>query len=697
MMPIALAWRLRRTPKLNGRDLERLGHATWRLRTHLPLPITLGWLAIAGLACRNRYWDTISVGDWRSWLAGYVVPPTLVLILIGSVVRPAKARLRAAGWPGAESVDQFGLAAWQAAAQASWAVGLIALLRGNNVALVAWPFALAAWAIGDSRSRPTYGRPEYDVPNDDLFRRVQELAEVERVLVPRVSVVTADRGQAEVRASRRVVLTVSLLRDFGRRFVDALVMRALCLERMRLGEGSGIGATAVSLAAVLAGSVVAAFALTFDRGGVQAARAAIRGWEPLMAAWVVGLLTLGIRAAGRHQTVIADSRAAARLDDPAVLISAIGEQERRRGAPLQRNSVEDFFLSQPAISRRAAVLARPPEISEEKLVAALDRSPSEDVDRYALPGSVASAVAGRASPVTALRKRILDLSGITGLGVLLSVASVSALAAGAVGPAAIGSTILIGGAVAAALLYQGTLHVVSRCGHRQIYQLLRDRLVADGFDAEVAGSVFVGLAPDDRVKIYGAQPAWDLGVLLPEGDRLFYVGDRTHFALNRERIKGVTLLYVRLGWKRQRRVLVRWLGDTDQESTFAVWPMPRPGAADTFRANDLARRLTIWPRHAVRGDRGAWPDLPPPDFTAATGKTYKEAANLRFITSVTIFLATTALLWAWLVGLPFDLTPFRGAGYVVALTVGVPIGTLLLERNLIRETIHHDIGDPSPP
>jgi hypothetical protein len=96
------------------------------------------------------------------------------------------------------------------------------------------------------------------------------------------------------------------------------------------------------------------------------------------------------------------------------------------------------------------------------------------------------------------------------------------------------------GAILTFLLLIGLMDWVPFQDFRRLSQTLAQRLQQAGIP--VSQGICVGLAPHPDLRIYeGGMLNWDVGYLIPQADRLVYVGELTRFSLARWQITQATI------------------------------------------------------------------------------------------------------------------------------------------------------------
>lgn len=692
-LPVA-AWRLRR--RAESAETERLGHALWRLLKHGPILTTFAWyLALGltgGLALTTGWLDGPRPEAWiLRWLVLFALPPAAATLLAARLARPALDRLRADDWDGVETLQAAPWGAvWMLLAFVLTGSAGVLLFDGYvGLAVATLAVAAVAGVVGDRIWDQQHG-PFVQTPDVQLAERVRSFAFTFGVKVTSVGAVVNSTRRADVIPTPKLRLTLPLLRDFAAPFVDALIAQRFALLAGRFGP---ILTSAVAYASsVLAGICWLGVGMYGDRldGGVI-------DWVPLTAAVVLGMYALPVRLSVRSKYLRADGLAAS-LTAPETLVAALAEQDRRRGEPLQRSWLEDALISRPCAARRAAVLGRRYGWSREDIARLLATPVGADPSRYLAPPPIAPKPDGR-TPEESHRYTTSSLLTIgLWVGLPLAFAHLAELCSPGVQRAAV----LAAGCLGVPLVFCAVMSLFVGRKNAADRRKLHGRLRAEGIDPTELSGVLVSFAPDREAHNYDNTAQWDLGYLVPAGDRLLFIGRRVRFEVP---WAGVDISLVRgEGFWRSARIVVTWGGDasagesslpasptfairfdssspiaTQGAGAFSVWPVGRHAPWGFTRATaELRSRLQEWRDGAVKADSlpAALASLPAPPPTPEGAKPVRQSMNARVIGAGIVIVAGLAGMAAWLSGLPL-VAEWRGIMYVVSLVVGMLLATTL--------------------
>jgi hypothetical protein len=664
------AWHVRRMAA--SAETKSLGYALWRLFQHGPLATMIAWFVAlgltGGLALTTGWLDGPRVSGWiLRWLVLFAVPPSATILLAARVARPAFNRLSADDWVGVEALET---APWSAVLRlvATVLAGSTAVLLfeghvklGLSILLVSWTVQL----IGDALSERQFGKA-VDQSGTELAENVRALGKVLGVRVKSVGIVASATFRTEVYRVPKVVLTPPLIEHFARPAVDALVAQGIARTTTALGSPvTGLLMCASTLFAVVCGLVV------LRRGDELPAGV---DWVPLTAAASLALLALSFRAMTRAANRLADHRAAC-FTDPGALVAALTEQERRRGEPPNRSWFEDVFLRCSCADRRSAALARHYQWSSDDLSRLVSTPAGDNSFRYDVP---LPAVPERPRRNPFVAPTIVSM-------VALPLAFAYAAEASPLGVPR--EVVLAAGVLGVPLLYGAVLWFVNAWVNAQRKRELDRRLRAEGINPAELSGVLVAFAPDREAHNYNGTPQWDVGYLVPAGDRLLFIGRRARVAVP---WKAAELSTAPGAFSRQlSRVVVTWdrgasapqpvdpeftvrsdsstPNSTQGTGAFSVWPIGRRLLRGSSRVTaEFLARLQEWRDCEVKADSlpEAWANLPQPPPTPEGAKTVRESMTVRGPVVSVAILGGLVLMAAGSIGLPS-----RAAWYAFSVVV----------------------------
>jgi Zn-dependent protease with chaperone function len=677
------AWLVRRRAARTNGDAAALAASYWRFhQLHLLATIVL-WLIAFSLVDVGPFvagWFPGETAGARllRWTALYGLPPAIIVLLAQAIARPALTKLQSLGWLGVEIYRQSGaLHLFPYAAALCVVCGTAAGAQSGNVyttvALVFIGGAIYityAWAL-----RRMLDLTPNAISTGELRDRVAELAKRVRVAAPLVSLLPSGRSQlanAFAVPGRGVWLSESLLRNFSRREVDAIVAHELAhfrqFRRRRSPGQRGPAFWLFYVGLVVAGMVYLLSDPTFAFGTGRRPTDFSR-WAPLGFALVLVGIRLTTSASKRKNEYEADLRAVEETGEPAALITALTRLHRLGGTPTDWSRLEEFYYSHPATSRRVTALARRGGLTRAE-VAELVRDTDAVGDRYTVP---ATATDGSLLFSSAFRSSYMTRTSWTIYAIAVGLPVIAAVAAEVLAEPGLPQVAVLGaGIIATIVAYLWFVRVVRARAQARLRRGLREKLRSELGDPEAAGGTFVNFAPGDVPKLHESFGQWDIGYLFV-GDRLVFVGEQVRFALRPGQIMDLKPGAGLPGWTRRDHVYVTWREPTtDRAGTFRIWPGEISPAGYKTDVGQFEERLHAWRAgKAIGPTPDAVASLGPPELGEVHGVRPKTIGNARlFSYSLAFFELLTAGVCV-LLGLSFDPENLAGAWYVLAVVAFV--------------------------
>jgi hypothetical protein len=462
-----------------------------------------------------------------------------------------------------------------------------------------------------------------------------------------------------------VLLTDYLLRNLSKRQVDFVVAHELVHLRHRHPGRLAVGGISIWVASWLL------FLLTYYAQTVARRSPELQPTFEALAHLRYGLLLVivlgGIWVRNfrmRGYEFVADGEAVAVAGgDAEVAIAALARLGQLNLHPDKWGRLDEALLTHPSNSRRIQALADENDIDPERLpdiVAAADR----DEERYPLPADL---VRDERVFFTECKRRRVSAIQWTAMGLFMLFPALLALAFDALSPSGPAAWAAVGGGIVLALILPRVLFGYTAIwGERRLRAQLCGKWKGAGLDVDRPEALFVGLAPARVPRLFEGSFDWDVGFLIPAGDRLCYVGCQTSFALARKQVKEVRLGPGAPRWGKSQRVYLTWTDDAGVETT---WNLRPAGAAHVRsmqrQVPQLLRSLQEW----VRGEQPATPPPEPlsslraPAFGKVTFATVASFLRANPLGRLLYHNALTPVGLAILFGCSFALTPLPGWGW----------------------------------
>lgn len=226
---------------------------------------------------------------------------------------------------------------------------------------------------------------------------------------------------------------------------------------------------------------------------------------------------------------------------------------------------------------------------------------------------------------------------------------------------------------------------------------IRGNLENDGLTPETWGGWFVGLSPHAEPRNYENFLVWDLGFLIPAGDQLCYLGDRTRFALDRGSLVETYMGPGPPGWRSAKRLYIVWRDEErDMGGTFNLsLSEARSPWRRAPRTEKLAERLRDWLKQPVASSEVPPPlrHLPGPDFRTVASESLGRMAAVGIFLGLLFLRAPFVLIACFLLGLSFEDRLGAGGWYVVSAVALLQLWTVL---SYLRYRGKRGDGDADP-
>jgi hypothetical protein len=243
--------------------------------------------------------------------------------------------------------------------------------------------------------------------------------------------------------------------------------------------------------------------------------------------------------------------------------------------------------------RRIKRLARLGGIAESEIPQMLERAKEAPADVYEIPPSALSA-----NRVYSTRYKTAGAQR-NGFVILVSIALAPSVAAFATHrghlngwPLAVCHLSGFALAIAAAVTLQNFL---SCAGARQLEARLRAKFSKEDGPEIQRDSVLVSVSPGASPRIFDQSWAWDMGILMFDGERLVYRGEETRFALRRDEIKAAYLGQGPVSWLKSETLYVEARSADGPAEVFGVRTWRGSSLTDNARlTRDLLDQLERW-------------------------------------------------------------------------------------------------------
>jgi Zn-dependent protease with chaperone function len=566
-----------------------------------------------------------------------LAPAMAMAVVLAAIAYPVQRRL---GRTSASRGAILSAAVWQQIAIivpiACFAAGGVTAFMGHaRVGVGLFAFGVSVAIVASQFVRRATGTETHAVTSGNLRDRLFEMGRRAGVRIDQLFVMSRTTTRlANAFAMRRgtVMITDELLVNLSRRELDAVLAHELAHLRAHHPRWLALAAAAPFVI------VIYGFALNGLPLGLPLATVAT---------------LLVFTAVSRRFEYVADRDALQLGADPEALISALANIHRLNAVPLEWGRWNATVLTHPTTVQRARAIARRVNLSDARVEELLSHGIGES-DRYVVPatqpGSEPKVFSTRAktSSVTALSWSLLGLQTLVP-AVVVGLARM--LTPEATRLAVLGVAFLVSFAVSLfacdRLLAWPTARLRQRVAHR---------LASQGWDPG-QDAMYVGLAPDDRRRLYEGFFDWDLGFLLMASDRIAYRGEETGFSLRRDQIADIRLAAGAPGWIRSRRVELTW-SDGTMSGVVSLRPAePWRLGAVSGAARALCSRLERWRAGRFEAPVGSTSDsrldLPSPAIGEVTSVALRDAMHPRTLGVAFIAGLLMSAVACLILGLPY--------------------------------------------
>jgi hypothetical protein len=218
--------------------------------------------------------------------------------------------------------------------------------------------------------------------------------------------------------------------------------------------------------------------------------------------------------------------------------------------------------------------------------------------------------------------------------------------------------IYIGGVFATAMAYLLAKNFVTSRGFRRPAQALRNKLEQQGFGDAARKGVLVGLAPAARTRKYENHLFWDAGLLWLTADKLYYLGEETQFALERERIARVYWRNARPEWLSDRSLFIEW-NDAENAGVTNILYFLRIGESSIVKERhelvSLHDRLNEWLKRSENFPEASLKlkSLPAPSFAEITSELLNDAFSLKLVIKAILLVSFVSAVLSFTFRLSF--------------------------------------------
>lgn len=442
-----------------------------------------------------------------------------------------------------------------------------------------------------------------------LRDRIFELANKAGIVLKEVYLLPENRAQlanAYAASNDTVAVTNSVVKHLSRREVDAVMAHEIGHLKARHPHMAKTRTLLIIIVANVVGSVVAWMTN-------------LRHSPALVFSGALAVSALAVFFISRRNERQADDIGITLTEDPEAFISGMAKLTRLGLAPMHQSAWGESLDTHPGTMRRNQEIAQAHGISDERVQELVADSTASPDDKY--PANETNEDQSWVFSWV-FKKQYRLRTGLVSLGVMLLPPIPFAMLFLA-NDGLIRLPIFIVAAITCFAFVQLVRNKIRFWGQASHARKLRVQLDKRGL-AEIARSgTIVGLAPAAESRIYDGYPFWDVGVLWLTDEKLYYIGELTQFALERDRVQNVYTQDAQPEWLPEKNLFLEWQKDGQEEKeTLHFVAIGARSTRHARRAIDsLRERLECWRNRSL--------DLPSVDgLESVVGPAFPEITSV---------------------------------------------------------------------
>lgn len=472
-----------------------------------------------------------------------------------------------------------------------------------------------AWLVVKQAAGRVWTPSLFELPAGELRTQIYDLGQKAGVVLQHIYVLPDARPQLATAAARKdgsVMLSSSVINNLSRREVDAIMAHEIGHVQARHAQRIGTIAWGIAIVANLIGSLLAA-------------KLHLAHSTEIVFSAALTLSTLTVAFIQRRDERQADEFGVNLTGDSEAFISGLARLSRMSLQPLQFEGWGALLDSHPGTMSRFESIARAHGISEERLKELLVDS-DNSADRY--PPFEQEETATIQSFIFKHKYRVRVALALFGVLIFAPLPFALLLVRSDLSAVMICS-IAVAGFVFSFGLYQVVRNRISFWGHGPLSRELKAKLEKRGFDELARAGTLVGLAPAATTRKYYGYSFWDAGVLWLTADKLYYIGEQTEFALQRDQVTGVYSRNTNAEWFSEKSLFLQWQNDSEANTqTLHFVALGEKSVRKARRAiASLQKRVEAWMQGSENFPAAS------PEFESIAGPAFPRIGSRPAITS----------------------------------------------------------------
>ncbi len=478
-------------------------------------------------------------------VAFYFIPPVIAMVLCHFASRRVYEQVLSVDWSPRRVVRHAIIAnSLSLIPMFLVIVGMYTFFRSPRLAAVYIIIGYMGFMVLSQTMARLLGSRLHALTSGDLRNRIFDLAHRAGVKLRQVYVLPATSAQlsnAFARSDNSVMITNSLLKNLSRREVDGI----LAHEIGHLQAKHPQSALAIMVMTIVIMNVV---------GGMIVKFVNLVNATPLIFTVAVGAANLIVFFRSRRNERMADAIGVGLTGDPEAFISGLAKLSRLNLTPLHSGGWGRSLDTHPETMRRFEEIAKAHGISEIRVHELVtDDAPAQD--KYApLDEEVETTIFS-----TEFKNKYRLRVALVVLGYMLLAPVPFAVALAREDVSLFG---MLGLGIAGVVWSFGSSFVlrnrIAFWGYRDLCRRLKLKLDKRGLGDAARHAALVGLAPAAESRKYEGYAFWDLGVLWLTKEKLYYIGEKCEFALEREQVNEVYSRDYAPEWLPEKSLFIRW-------------------------------------------------------------------------------------------------------------------------------------------
>jgi Zn-dependent protease with chaperone function len=491
--------------------------------------------------------DLLSLGSIGQLVnvAFYFIPPVVAMFLCHLASGRVYEQLRPVDWSPRQVVRQAVIAsAISLIPMFLVIVGLSMFVRSPRQAALFVIIGYVGFILLSQNIGKLLGSRLHALTSGDLRDRIFDLAHRAGVKLQQVYVLpetSAQLSNAFARSDNSVMITNSLIKNLSRREVDGIMAHEIGHLQARHPQTAGTVMTVALVVANLAATFIYKFANLTNA-------------FPIILGGAIGIAYLVTFFRSRRNERQADAIGISLTGDPEAFISGLAKLSRLNLTPLHGGGWGESLDTHPGSMSRFQEIAKAHGIHESRLQELVTNTEPPQDKYLSIDDEVDTTVFS-----TEFKNKYRMRWAFTALFVLLLSPAPFAWALARDGVSSFGMLAL----AVEGIVWSFGISLILRnrivfWGYPSVCRRLKMKLDKRGLGDVARHGSLVGLAPAAESRKYEGYSFWDMGVLWLTKEKLYYIGEQSEFALEREQVNEVYSCDTAPEWVAEKSLYICW-------------------------------------------------------------------------------------------------------------------------------------------